>query len=327
MGRFILNACIGIFALAYLLLPTSAASASAVSNNALQVSPSIVQIQLQPGQQTASYVAKLTNLTGDPLYISLSSRDFGALNESGNVSFYGKGYNPSTNPHGLQRSVSFSNGGVIVSPNSSQLVTVQINNVNKLAAGGHFGAALFSPSSVFGATNKSQISLHSSVASLIFLTTASGGTQNLQLLPFKVGSIRFSMPSTNYIVFKNSGNTQATPRGQLTLFNPRGQIMATQVINPGSGLILPGGSRLFQTNLPVKVSKYTFPGVYKLELQYKEANNAVFMTQTSSFLYLSWWEVIPGLVILVLAVVLLVLIARILTKLHFKFIRIPGRRR
>lgn len=319
MRRSILSICIVLFALVCLIFPDNVSAGSSVSTDTLKVEPSIVQISLTSGQQTASYTVKLTNLTNNPLFIKYSSRDFGALNQTGNVSFYGKGYSPATNPHGLQQSISFSNNGVVIPPDSSQQITVNIINANKLAAGGHFGAALFSPSSIASANSNSNVSLQSSVASLIFLTTASGGTQSIQLLPLKVGDVRFSMPSINYLVFQNNGNTQTSPYGQITLFNPKGQILATKEINTGSGLILPGDSRLFQLDFHnISLSKFTLPGIYKLKIEYKDSGSSQFSTVTKSFLYLNWWVIIPGLVILVLILILLVLVTRIFLKLPIR---------
>ncbi len=304
------------------------AFAAAVSANTIRVSPALTNLQLDPGETHKTLSIDVTNLTGKTLLIQLDALDFGALNETGAVSFYGSKYKPSTNPHSLEGAISFPDAAIVLTPHQTKRVTVDINNVNKLAPGGHYGAVIFSPADSILPGTRTNVSIRSSVASLVFLATAGGGTHAIRLLPFTVGSLRFSLPVTNYLTFRNQGNTQTTPRAQLTLYDPGGHIIGTTVVNPGSGLILPGTSRLFETTLPFRHNLYAQSGMYRLKLQYKDANASTFTVVNKRFLYLNLRVVIPAAAVLVAILVVLIKYGKTLLRkiLHF-IIRYPRRLR
>jgi hypothetical protein len=136
------------------------------------------------------------------------------------------------------------------------------------------------------------------VASLLFLTTATGGTQNMTLSSFGIGAVRLSLPLSNNLIFNNSGNTQATPQGQLTLYSPTNKIIGTTVVNHNSGMVLPDSPGLFETNLSVQSNRFAMPGMYKLELQYKDSLSTKFTTLDYKFIYLNLWVIVPLLLIL-----------------------------
>jgi hypothetical protein len=298
--RIVISGVISLAAALFLFVTPG--NAQNISNNTIGISPALSNIQLSPGQTTISVAAKITNLTSTPLSISLRARDFGALNESGTAGFYGSGYNPSTNPHALQNVMSFSPSTVFLLAHDSQTVAVNLKNLNTLAAGGHFGAALFTPGSAVAVPTNTNVAIRSSLASLIFLTTATGGTQHVTLLPFHIAPIRFSLPSTTYVGFHNSGNTQSAPQGQLTLYGPSGRIVSTEVLNPGSGLVLPSSSRVLPVMLPLPSGLFTMPGSYRMELQYRDGLQSTFTIVNQHFYYLN--PVILALVLLVCIILL-----------------------
>jgi hypothetical protein len=189
---------------------------------------------------------------------------------------------------------------IVLTPHASQKVAVVLGGLDRLAAGGHYGAVLFSPESAVSAGDRSKVSLQSAVASLIFLKTAGGGVQRLQLQPLKLGSTGFTLPGTVYVDFKNAGNTQTAPQGQLTLFGPTGAIASTTVLNVGSGLILPGSSRLFTVHLPEPGPLHALPGKYRLEMRYRPDGQAGFTVVSRSFYYINLAVILPALALLVI---------------------------
>ena len=254
----------------------------------LRITPAITQIKLQPHENTLTLQYIVSNLTRQPLTVSLGARDFGALSQSGSITLYGTGYSPSTNPHGIQSYVSFPAPSVVVPANLSQQVNVTIQNASKLAPGGHYGAILFSPQSTFSANGNNRVNLNTSVAGLVFLTTAYGGTYGITASMSHVSPINFKLPTSVYLVFKNTGNTQTIPQGQLTLYGPQKKVLGTQVVNSSSGMILSGGSRIFQVQLPIDRHWYTPSAVYHYSLQYKDSQDANFRTLNQSFVYINW---------------------------------------
>lgn len=253
----------------------------------LRITPAITQIKLQPHENTLTLQYIVSNMTHQPLSVAIGARDFGALSQSGSITLYGAGYNPSTNPHGIQSYVSLPTAPVIIPPNASQPVSVTIQNATKLAPGGHYGTILFSPQNAFAGTGSNRVNLNTSVAGLVFLTTAYGGTYDVSASMSHVSPIRFSLPSSVYLVFKNTGNTQSIPQGQLSLLGPRAKVLGTQVVNSSSGLILSGGSRIFQVQLPLNRHWYTPTAIYHLSLQYKDSQDTSFKTLNQSFVYVN----------------------------------------
>jgi hypothetical protein len=261
---------------------------------------------LTDGETSTTIMARVTNLTSITLTVHAEARDFGASPASASdISFYGNTYNPNTNPHTLQTTVSFGNPEITLAPRTSQNVAITLNNVDKLAPGGHYGAVLFSPQQAAGTSSNPKVSIHSAVATLIFLSTASGGTQTLQLLPLTGSSFRFSVPAISYIALKDVGNTQSAPIGQLTLYGPNGSVVSTNVINPGSGLILPDATRLFDVELPGVHSWLTLPGRYQLKLQYRDSTQKNFTVVKQSFIYINLRLVVSVLVFLGLSIFVL----------------------
>lgn len=317
----ILLSCIGILGAP---LVSAQSASSDTPSGGLRVSPAITQVQLQPNQTTLNLEYQLTNLTDQPLAISLSSRDFGAFSQSGSITLYGKGYYPATNPHGIQSCVSFPSPSVTIPANTTQQLNVIIQNASKLAPGGHYGAILFSPQSTFTTANNNHVNLNTSVAGLVFLTTAYGGTYGVTASMSHVSRVLFNLPSSAYLVFNSTGNTQTIPQGQLTLFGPHSKILGTQVINTSSGLILSGGSRIFQVQLPIQDKWYTLPGIYHLKLQYKDNESTSFKTLNQTFLYINWKMTL----LLIVAIILIVyIINKFIWKLLKKLVYFRIRRR
>ena len=297
-GGFIasLSLCFGA------VLPLRTTAATPASTNAIRVSPALSNIQLSAGETSATVATTITNLTNAPLAITIAARDFGASPvSSSSIQLFGKGYDPATNTHGLQTAVSFTNQQVTLAPHETQKIPVTLNSVDKLAPGGHYGAVLFSPAPAAAKGAHTKVAIHSAVASLIFLKTASGGTQTLKLVPFSVSPLKFSLPGTNYIAFKDTGNTQSAPQGQLTLYGPTGSIVSTEVINPGSGLVLPGTSRLFTTPLPLSHPLLARPGVYRLELQYRDTTQNKFTVVNKRFFYINLYMLLAFIALCMLA--------------------------
>jgi hypothetical protein len=296
-------ACLGLV----LCLSSSALAAAPISSNAIRVTPTLSNISLLPGETSTTIVATVTNLTSQPLRVGLNSRDFSASEtQPGAIQLYGAGYNPNTDPHGLQTTISFASPAVLLAPNQTQKVAISLSNLSKLAPGGHYGAVLFSPEPTSANTNGINISIGSSVASLIFLSTPTGGTAPLRLLSFSLGLVHFKLPSTFNLTFQDTGNTQTWPEGQLTLFGPSGSIVSTTVLNPGEGLVLPGTVRLFETQLSLVGLRFARPGIYRLELQYRSRTATTFTTVSKRFLYLNLTDIIPPILFLILLVFVLI---------------------
>ena len=290
-----------------LSLPGTALADNQISDDAIRVTPILSNVTLSNGQTSTTINATVTNLTSAPLHIALSSRDFSAsATHAGAIQLFTAGYNPNTNPHSLQSAISFASPVILLGPKQTQKVHIELSNLSQLAAGGHYGAILFSPEPTPSTGSGTSVSIGSSVASLIFLTTASGGTDTLGLTSFSTDLIHFALPSAFYLAFQDTGNTQTSPQGQLTLYGPSGSLVSTTVINPGEGLVLPNTIRLFTIQLPLAGLRFARPGIYRLELQYRSRTGTTFTVVNKRFLYINFVVVVPLLLLCALLIFALI---------------------
>jgi hypothetical protein len=119
---------------------------------------------------------------------------------------------------------------------------------------------------------------------LVFTATNGSGTQLLSVTKPSQSIAWFHLPSTINLFIANSGNTQSTPQGYITLSSSKGKLLSRTILNTGSALILPGSTRLLESQL---ITHHTplWPGFYHLTLVYGHAGSSSLQTQKSTFLY------------------------------------------
>jgi hypothetical protein len=273
-----------ILPLAYLIGFSSPAFAASrtITTSGIELNPAIEQLSVNAGQTTASFPIELHNSTSKSTIIYVSKNDFTALNQTGQVSFYGNNYDPNLNPHGLASNLIPSVTQFSLNANQSLKVNVTVDNINGLAPGGHYGAVTFFVGYPPHSKNsRAEVSNNQVLTSIVFLTTAGKGTQALKLNQPLLSSFYFSMPSSMSLVIANSGN-----------------------LNEQSGLVLPASARLFDVNLRSEKHSW-FGGTYKFVVAYRPDNATQFQYYQKSFY-------VVGAAIIWMILLLIILIAVIL---------------
>jgi hypothetical protein len=297
-----------ILPLAYLIGFSSPAFAASrtITTSGIELNPAIEQLSVNAGQTTASFPIELHNSTSKSTIIYVSKNDFTALNQTGQVSFYGNNYDPNLNPHGLASNLIPSVTQFSLNANQSLKVNVTVDNINGLAPGGHYGAVTFFVGYPPHSKNsRAEVSNNQVLTSIVFLTTAGKGTQALKLNQPLLSSFYFSMPSSMSLVIANSGNTQTTPRGYVTIQSKNGETeLARGILNEQSGLVLPASARLFDVNLRSEKHSW-FGGTYKFVVAYRPDNATQFQYYQKSFY-------VVGAAIIWMILLLIILIAVIL---------------
>jgi hypothetical protein len=263
------------------LSPVLAATGFAATSG-VTVSPALQQLTVNPGQQSAGFSAQITNHGSKTVVVDLTTNDFTALNQNGGVSFYTGHYNSAANPHGLAYTMQPTETQVSLSPGQTTAVPVAINNINAMAAGGHYGAVIYTVRYPATGGISAQVSNNEVLSSLIFLNTAGRGTQTLHFGQLLLSSLYFHAPASVQFVLGNAGNTQTTPRGYVRIENAAGKVVAQGAVNQDSGLVLPGSARLFSTNL-LSAPRSFFGGNYRLVIAYRPDNATRFSTYQKSF--------------------------------------------
>lgn len=295
---------IAAYVLSLLPLATARAAAPSVASKSgsIDVSPAVAQITLANGQTSASFNTELTNNDNAPIVVQVQMNDFTALNNTGSVSFLSKNY-PGNSLHGLADWMHADSQYVSLPAHASQTVPITIPNTSGLAPGGHYGAVIFRVIPTTPGGSGGQLQANEEVSVLVFLTTYNGRVQAITLHKPQFNSIFTAMPGTVDLVFSNSGNTQTTPHGLVTIVNSKNKEVARGVINVDSGLVLPATSRLYEVNM-VYAKRVSLPGTYHIDISYRPADGQPAMTYTKSFTYINR-PIIIAILLLALAGILL----------------------
>lgn len=292
--------CVGVRTTYAQALPPGNTPASSVS-----VSPVIENLKLAPDQDSADFKVKITNHKDVQVRISLGFNDFKSLNQSGGVAFLGQNPSALDQSHGLRSSVQFDTEQVGLEPDQSTEVNVHLANLQSLSPGGHYGAVLYQlvPAAING--NGTKVHINQVLASLVFVVTANGGTEQLKMPDPVVKKLQFSIPDKIDLFFTNDGNTQTTPRGSVAVYQSKAQQpAATGIVNKGSALVLPGSTRILRTDL-TRVKKPWWPQHYHVQVRYRADTATQFTTYTAQFLYVNPVALAISLAVAVVGLVIL----------------------
>lgn len=251
----------------------------------LRVSPAVQNLVAQQSQTTISYTVSVTNAAETPVIVALGANNFNALGTNGQLIFTNN--TAADADHGLAKRMTFVADTFTLAAGESKLITITLNDLTTLKAGGHYGAVIFKTRPFTAAPiSGRQVTLNQSVASLVFLTTNGTGKYGLELQPVNSPAAVFKLPASYNLVFKNTGNIQTAPRGYMVVTDPFKRAVARATINPDSGLVLPQTSRLLQTS-SVSTSRAFWPGLYTVHTYYKYDNASTYRQQTSRFLFVN----------------------------------------
>ena len=287
-----------------LFLSQNIALAAAPNPAGLTVSPAIEQINLNKGQTSTSFNNQLVNNTKSSLIVYVSTTDFTALNQNGGVLFYNNAQ-ASSSLHGLAKSIKPTATKLVLPAGASQTVPINIPNTAKLAPGGHYGAVIYRATPSGSASKGNRVSTVQEVSSLVFLTTYNSGTQSVRLDPVPWGSYILKLPTTLNLVFTNNGNTQTAARGVVTITDSSSHEVARGIVNVGSGLVLPGTSRLYTINLRSEKA-VLYPGIYKLHISYSADGASTTSTYTKKFLIINEQIAITAIILGLALIIVLV---------------------
>jgi hypothetical protein len=222
------------------------------------IAPSLKDIRLED-EALVDVPIKLTNTTTAALKFAIEVRNFGALDDSGGVSFDTAENN---GKYGLKDYVSLSKEHLTIKPDSRGEVVATISNANSLSPGGHYGAVVFT---LVNANGQSPIPVKQEVAALLFVEKSGGDGPMLSTIKLNFQSTLFSAPHKADIVIANNGNVHAAPKGMLLMKDPRGRTLSSAPINSANGKVLPETVRKFV--LGVETSKrLLIPGKYSLQV-------------------------------------------------------------
>jgi hypothetical protein len=270
------------------LTPMADASNSpskSITYKGISLTPAIQNIEILPGQATASFKIKIENKQNTAVSLSTSSLDFKSLNETGGVAFIGNASSSLDHKYGLANWLILPVGPINLPPNTSQQVEVDIDNRSDLSPGGHYAAVLFKSSPALSAQNN-KVNLNQVVSTLVFLKKTGGEIYSLQLQPPKLRTAWFHLPGSLDLFIKNTGNTQTAPRGIISIYGPDQKLYERGIVNVDSGLVLPDSTRFYKAPLSTDGQAW-LPGRYKAVISYRAEDQLQAQTVEFSFIYIN----------------------------------------
>jgi hypothetical protein len=240
--------------------PTSA------SENSIKISPLRTDITIAPGK-TGIVKIDITNLSKSTAEYQAIENDFVAGDEKGTPAIIldKNSYAPT---HSLKRfMVPIKN--ITVGAGQTGEVQLIIKVPITAQAGGYYGALRFAPASA----GSGQLALSGSAASLVLMTVPGPAVQKMVLTNFDVQqngytATNFRTPNDLSVLvrFKNEGNLQEAPFGQITVTKGKTKLVATDNFNQDDPKdeVLPDSARRW--NVPLKglgkFGKYTVVGTF-----------------------------------------------------------------
>ncbi len=281
----------GFFAgmLSFLTVPVFAAP------KGLIIGPSVKEVTISPKANLTTFPIYITNNTLAEVTLAISMVDFGALDETGGVLFFGKA-DSLKKKYGLAGWSSLDKESISLQPGKSGEVTVTISNRSSLALGGHYGAVLFELAAP--PSNDSQkVKLNQVFSTLVLAKKTGGEVYKQSLSSIEHLNNYFALPENIKLRFYNEGNVHLTPGGLIRLIDPLGREVARGIINPEAGRVLPEKHRLFLTKLTYHQSAWV-PGRYQVVVKHNFDERNHFITDKSSFLFINGLGIVLGVGVL-----------------------------
>ncbi len=218
----------------------------AQSAHALQLSPTIFDIKVKPGQSITKAV-KLTNETTAPMTLTYTTGIFEAAPAgNGTPTLLPK----PTDINSIADWITVSIPQITLQPGQKMDVPFTISVPVNAEAGGHYGWISWNeaPSGV----NGSGVAISSGIATQVLLDVEGNVTEmlNIQSFQTKDGSTSYEkLPITFTANIYNSGNVHEKPVGAVLVKNMFGSTVASLPFNDvkDSGNILPKAGRMFET--------------------------------------------------------------------------------
>ena len=267
------------------VLTRGATAAQQPVHNGLIISPAIEQLTLAKGQRSVTFTPQVTNDSSQQLPIAVKVDDFTALNDSGTPLFLGN-TDRAASPHGLAHWMAPTVTQFTLSPGATLAVPVTISDVGSLAPGGHYGAVIFEVLPAPASSQHNFIAANASVSLLVFLTTNTPGTQAIQLTKPAIDRLTWIIPASVDLLFTNTGDTQTTPHGTVTVVDSAGSMVAKGIVNTDSGQVLPATSRAYHIDLE-PLARFVWPGTYHMRVSYHHDGQATYDTYEQTFVFVN----------------------------------------
>lgn len=266
----------------------------AAENDGIHLSPPFEEIVINNEKSEVEFELEIGNDSQTSQLFELSVVDFGSLDETGGVAFLTTNTDKSEKKYALASWIVFEKSEVIVASGGKEKVKVTILNKESLSPGGHYGAVLVTYRNE-ERWEGDKVGINHSMASLIYVQKSGGETKNLILRNVNWKNPLFEVVKKIELRFENNGNVHLIPRGKVEI-NYLGKLVGKGIINERSAIILPESFRKLEVEMDW-FSKWKWPGIYSVEIDYRFDGNEKFIKDQSSFFYVG----IEGIILVILS--------------------------
>jgi hypothetical protein len=237
-----LNKTLPIFGALYALACMLPGVAHAQSSQSFSLSPTIFNVEAQPGQEWQTEL-RLINSNSFPLELSVAVQNFSPGPDGATPQFM----DPDVDDQSLFANWIETDTSIIVPPEQTYELPIQVSVPADAEPGGHFAALLVSTNSAnSGGTS---VGTAQAISSLLFLRVAGDVSEIASIRSFRTTDYLVANPeATVELRVKNSGNVHIQPQGEIVLYNMWGQERGIIPINKQSafGNVLPDSIRTYR---------------------------------------------------------------------------------
>lgn len=280
----------------------------------LQVSPPILEIEIDPGETYSDFI-KFENLSDtETLTLYPQILSFKAKGESGAQEFIED--SAETTNFSLSQWVDISTDVITIKPLERIILPFTITVPADAEPGGRYAAVLLGNQPIVPQAG-SNVALGTRTGSIILAKVTGEVTENASLTLFKTGKETYQYPPVDFeITIQNSGNIHVKPLGKIEIVNMFGKTVDEVVVNDSKGNVLPESSRKFTPSWETEkftIGKFTA----KLELEYGEQDSKS-LSDEISFWVLPIKEIAIGAGVLVLLILLFFVLVKTYNKMVIK---------
>jgi hypothetical protein len=284
-------------------------------NTGFSISPAVVEVTVNQKDLEQSFVLNISNYTAQSAVFKLSVVDFGSLEASAGVAFFGFEKTTIDNKYSLASWIRLEKDAFVVDPGKIIPVKITIVNRESLSPGGHYGAVLVKMDQE-NVDGQKSVGITQSYASLIFVKKTGGEIYKLNLLETTFGTNPLVLADSVKLRFQNAGNVHLVPRGKIEVTDPAGRLVLKGIINPDSAIIMPESFRNYEAKLN-RLEPLFYPGKYSLKVNYRFQGSDTNADYQTNFVYLGGW-LTWGLIAVFLVLIIGLLISAILYQTRSK---------
>lgn len=280
-------------AVAVFALPSAPVLAAATQS--FQISPPTATFANDHGT-SAHAVVKVTNLTNEPISLTVHQENFVAKGEEGEVELV-----DNADPlYSLAPWFHVSVTQLDLPAHATKEVPYTIDVPANAEPGGRFGSIVFHSVPPKLPSGQSGASVEQDLGNLIFMRINGPADENLEVASFTVdksfseyGPVQFTTR------IKNTGHVHEKPTGTIVIKNWFGAKVATIPLD--EHYVIPASVRKLTNNWPTGKNKPFLIGTYTAEMTAHYAGNKT-LTAKTSFTIIPWKLITTALVILILVI-------------------------